>query len=182
MADLIAKSPFQDTLPLTHGTTTLAERHIERAVAISPFAGRTRAVSAALKTVIGLGLPEAGESSANGPAGIIWFGRDKWLVLGADLPEALRADAALTEQADAWACLTIDGPLAEATLARLIPLDLRAAHFAQGKVARSLIGHMSASIIRTGPQAFDLMVMRSMARSLLHEVHEALRSVTARSA
>ncbi len=182
MANLIATPPFGDTLPVTVGATTITERPIERAASVAPFAGRAKAVSAALKQAIGLGLTGPGEWAAKGEASVIWFGRDTWLVIGAEVPESLQADAAVTDQSDAWACLRIDGPQAEAALARLVPLDLRAAAFGTGRTARSLIGHMSASITRAGGQGYDLMVMRSMARTLAHEVAEALQSVAARGA
>jgi len=44
-----------------------------------------------------------------------------------------------------------------------------------------LIGHMSAVIIARDGGAFDVMVMRSMAATLVHELEVAATGVSARS-
>ena len=88
--------------------------------------------------------------------------------------------AAVTDQADGVAAVKIEGDAAEAVLARLVPLDLRAASFKRGHTARSLVNHMTASITRLGPKSFEVMVMRSMAQTLVHELTEAAEGVAAR--
>jgi sarcosine oxidase subunit gamma len=57
---------------------------------------------------------------------------------------------------------------------------LREASFKRGHAARSLIGHMHGSVVRLGEDRFLLMVFRSMAATLVHEVVEAMEIVTAR--
>ncbi|MCC5975705.1 MAG: sarcosine oxidase subunit gamma, partial [Rubellimicrobium sp.] len=46
--------------------------------------------------------------------------------------------------------------------------------------ARTLVGHMTASVTRVAGEAFEIMVMRSMAGTLLHDMTEAARLVAAR--
>ena len=66
-------------------------------------------------------------------------------------------------------------------LARLVPLDLRPASFADGAAARSLLGHMSLAIRRTGAAGFELLVFRSMAATAVHEIGAAMTSVAAQA-
>ena len=89
--------------------------------------------------------------------------------------QAVHADKVQRAQAQ-----LLDGPGAEAALARLVPIDLRASAFKQGQTARTMLWHMSCQITRTGTQGYELFVMRSMARTAAHDLHEAMRSAAAR--
>lgn len=178
MARLIAKSPLEGLLPVSVPGAALEEVVLDRATAVAPFRGRERAVSAALKA-LGLSFPAPGKTAQKGEARIFWWGRGQALLVGADPPASLHGLAALTAQADGLAALRLEGPLAEAALARLVPLDLRAAAFPRGATARSMLFHMTCSITRVGAQAFEILVMRSMARTAVHEVTVAMRSVAA---
>ena len=93
---------------------------------------------------------------------------------------ALIGVAALTDQTDASAVVRIEGDAVEAVLARLVPVDLRIGSFAEGRTARTMVGHMTASVTRVGPMAFEVMVMRSMAATVVHELTEAAIGVQAR--
>ena len=97
-------------------------------------------------------------------------------------PEGLAGVAALTDQSDGWARMRLQGPGAEAVLARLVPIDLRVAAFPEGAVARSGLNHMMMVLMREGPQAFQIMVFRSMAGSAVHELAVAMKALTARAA
>ncbi|MEL6839146.1 MAG: sarcosine oxidase subunit gamma, partial [Pseudomonadota bacterium] len=68
----------------------------------------------------------------------------------------------------------------EDVLARLVPVDLRLATFKTGHTARTMLGHMSVAISRVGAQSFEIMAMRSMAGTLVHELETAMRSVALR--
>ena len=85
----------------------------------------------------------------------------------------------MTDQSDGWAVMRLEGAGARDVLARLCPLDLRAPVFKRGHTARSLLGHMNASITRVGVNAFEIMVFRSMANTAVHELNEAMKSVAA---
>jgi sarcosine oxidase subunit gamma len=96
-------------------------------------------------------------------------------------PDAALADhAALSDQSDAWAVLRLEGPGAEAVMARLTPLDLRAGSFGTWATARSDVAHMVGAVTQAGGDAYQIMVFRSMAASLVHEVTLVMRRVAAR--
>jgi sarcosine oxidase subunit gamma len=156
---------------------TLSEVTVDKMVAIAPYAGQDKAVAAALKEAFGIGLPGPGRSFAKGGVGLVWFAYGKFLLLGADAPD-FAGLAAVTDQADGWAMMRLDG--AEAVLARLVPVDLRPATFKKGHAVRTMLGHMTCHILRSGSQAFDIMVMRSMAGTAVHEIEVAMRGVAAR--
>jgi len=179
VAEPIAKTPAQGLLPVTAGGVTLAEIDPGRITSIMPFKGRDEAVSAALMAAHGLAFPAPGRAEATAGARLQWTGRNQAFLIGpvpGDIP-----GAALTDQSDAWAVLRLAGARGPEVLARLCPIDLRPAAFPEGHAARSLIGHMTAALARTGPETLDLMVFRSMARTAVHEVSVAMKSVAAQS-
>lgn len=125
-------------------------------------------------------LPPANQSFAQNGARLIWFGRETYLLAGA-LPETdVAKHAAVSDQSDAWACVELSGAGGEAVLARLVPIDLRIAHFAPDATARTLVGHMNAAITRTSGDRMLIMVFRSMASTLVEEIKEAMEAVAAR--
>lgn len=179
MVSLVATSPAAGLLPVAAGGLILSEVIIDQMFAIAPFAGQGKAVAAALKDALGVAMPGPGRSNAKDGVALVWFAYGKLLLVGADVPD-LGGLAAVTDQADGWAVLRLDGVAAEAVLARLVPVDLRGATFKKGHAVRTMLGHMTCHILRTGPQAFDIMVMRSMAGSAVHEIAVAMRGVAAR--
>ena len=181
MAKLIANLPCADLLPLTVGAVTLDEITPLPIYSISPAKGQQKAVSQALKSAIGVNLPALNRTSEAGDTRVMWLGIDQWLVFGADLPDVI-GKAAVTDQSDAWAIVRMSGDDVEAVLARLVPIDLRIKVFRKGYTARTLIGHMTGSVTRIGPKSFEIMVMRSMASTLVHELESAALGFQARSA
>ena len=179
MANLIARNPCEGLLPVTIGSVTISEVLIDRMASVAPFRGKEAAVSKALKTACGIAIPAPNRTTSKGAARAVWAGQGRANVIGCDLPD-LSGLAAVTDQGDGVAAVKIEGDGAEAVLARLVPLDLRAASFKRGHTARSLVNHMTASIIRLGPKSFEVMVMRSMAQTLVHELTEAAEGVAAR--
>ena len=177
MARLIALGAFGDRLPLQLGDVTCTEVMRDALFCIAPYRGQQQAVSAALKVQLGLRLPAVGRRKTAGDVICQWIGHDAWIV---SAPVTLAGLAAVTDQSDGYATLEIAGPSVEAVLAHLVPLDLRAATFKVNHSARSLLGHLPVAITRTGAQAFEVMVMRSMAASLVHDLQEAMTGVAAR--
>lgn len=180
MADLFEKTPCNGLEPLTIGTVTLSETSHRAITSLAPFKGREGAVSKALEAQIGAGFPKPGRSTGKEGARAIWSGVGQALVLGPALDPI--EGAAISDQSDAWTCVALEGQGARDVLARLCPLDLRPEAFKRGHAARSLLGHMSAVILRTGENRYALMVFRSMAGTLLHELEEAMTGVAARAA
>ncbi|MBV1868783.1 MAG: sarcosine oxidase subunit gamma [Marinosulfonomonas sp.] len=179
MVELIAKSPCEGLLPLTVGGCSLAEVLPAAITSITPARGQEKLVSAALKKSHGVAFPAPGRATGKDGARCIWFGPGQAVLLGPAV--APIKGAALSEQSDGWAVMRLSGANATDALARLVPIDLRAATFKRGHTARTLLFHVSVSITRTGANAFDIMVFRSMAATAVHELGVALRSVAAQS-
>lgn len=180
MAKLSAKTPCDGLLPLSVGAMTLTEEDPGAVTLISPYAGRDKDVSDALKSAHEMAFPGANRATGKAGARAVWFGRGQALLLGPAPDPELAARAAVVDQSDAWAVVRLDGAPAADVLARLVPVDLRVSIFKRGHTARSLLGHMTASITKTGDNAFQIMVFRSMARTLVHDLKTAMEAVAAR--
>ena len=177
MVELITKSPCEGLLPLTVGGCSLHEVVVQAITSVAPARGQEKATSDALKKLHGVAFPAPGRATGKDGARCIWFGPGQAMLLGA--PVAPIMGAVLSDQSDGWAVMRLSGPRAADALARLVPVDLRARAFKRGHTARTLLFHVPASITRTGANAFDIMVFRSMAATAMHELGVALRSVEA---
>lgn len=181
MPELIAKTALGGPVPLRLADTELAEAPILPMTSVSPYPGRAAQVRDAL-AALGLTFPAPNTQSSNGDTRLLWTGRDQAFLIGAPAPAGLADYAALTDQSDGWARLTLTGPQAEAALARLVPIDLRESAFPVGSTTRAPLGHMSMILTRTAAQGFEIMVFRSMARTAWHELGDALEHLHARAA
>lgn len=180
MPDLIAKSALAGHAALTLRDTTLAEAPMTSITSIAPFPNKGKAVDAALKP-LGLKFPAPNTASTKDGARLLWTGREQAFLIGTAAPDMGDA-AAVTDQSDGWVILTLSGPLARDTLARLVPLDLRDAAFPVGMTTRSGLNHMALILTRTGDAVYEIMTFRSMARTAWHELAEALETQAARAA
>lgn len=174
---LDALSPCAGLLPLKIGKNVAEELVFDAITSVSPFGGQDADVSTALEAQIGHGLPQIGAAVGGAGTRTVWAGRHQFMVLGAPLTPI--AGAAMTDQTDAWACAALEGPGARDVLARLVPIDLRDAAFPEGATARTLVAHMTAVLLRTGPERYEMMVFRSMARTLVHDLKDAMETVAA---
>ncbi|GGL72893.1 sarcosine oxidase subunit gamma [Wenxinia marina] len=181
MVELIAADPWDGALPLSEGDVALSAMPEARTTGIAPFAGREDGVSTALREAFGLPFSGPNEHQSAGEVRLLWTGPGRALLIGAAPPDGLSDTAALTDLTDAEAAARLEGPAAEAVLARLVPLDLRPSAFPEGATARTLLGHMTATVTRLGPEAFELRVMRSMAGTLVHDLRRAMRHAAARA-
>lgn len=182
MADLIAKSPCEGVLPVTHGSVTLSEVEMTTLTSLAPFKGQDKALSDALKEAHGMALPAVNRASGKEGARTVWFGQGQAMLIGPQPDTSLAKHCAMTDQSDAWAMVRLEGEGAEDVLARLVPLDLRRAYFKRGHSARSQLQHMMVSITRTGDNAFLILAFRSMAKTLVHDLETAMQGVAARGA
>ncbi|APX12353.1 sarcosine oxidase subunit gamma [Tateyamaria omphalii] len=178
MADLIAKTPLDGMDPVTIGTCTVTEVDLGTLTSIAPYANAK--IADVFKDAHGMAWPAPNRATGKDGARAIWFGLDMALLAGPAPDATLAKHAALTDQSDAWSAATLSGTDAEAVLARLIPLDLSAGQFKRGHTARTQIQHMMGSVTRIGADTFLLMVFRSMAGTLLHDLERAMASVAAR--
>ena len=180
MVDLVAKTPCDGLLPVTVGSVSLTETDAGVLTSLSVYNGKTAQLSEALSKAHGAALPSAGQSTLSETARVIWFGRAMALLAGPPPDASLSRHAALTDQSDAWAVVSLSGADAADVLARLVPVDLRFSEFAENQTIRSQIMHMNASITRTGSDSFLIMVFRAMAHTLVHELKTAMEGVAAR--
>lgn len=174
MAKLIPSLATEGRLPLEIGAVVLEDAQPEAITWLAPFNRKKSAVTRALG-----GFPGPGEVLEVRAGRALSVGPGQALILGAPV---ICDGAAVVDQSDGWTVVALDGADARAVLARLTALDLRDAALPEGGTARTLLGHMTASITRTGAYRYELMVFRSMARTLLHEVERAMRHVAARNA
>ena len=171
MPNLIAKSALFGQAPITLAGTRLEEAQIGQITSIACFPG--------CKTKVGKklgGFPEPNKVSKN----LVWTGPDQAFLVGSEAPD-LTGLAACTDQSGAWAALRLTGPAAADALMRLIPLDLRAAHFPPNSCARAPLGHLPAVLIREA-DSFLILIFRSMARTAWAEIEHALHALQARAA
>jgi sarcosine oxidase subunit gamma len=178
--ELIARAPLGPIAPLTLGTVTLAQADLGPITAIAPMPGQGAAVDRALKP-LGLAFPGPNASAAKGDARLLWTGREQAFLIGVAPPEGLSDAAAVTDQSDGWCALHLHGAGAEAVLMRLVPLDLRALAFPVGRCTRAGLNHMPMILWRSAPDAFTILVFRSMARTAWHELETAMTGLAARA-
>ena len=180
MARLIETTPCAGLLPKTIGAVTITEVDLGSIHSVSPFRGQEKAVDAALKQAVGAGLPKPGKQIVKDGARTLWSGAGQVLVIGTR-PEGLESLAAVTDQSDAYATVRIEGRDVESTLARLVPVDLRSGSFPRNSTARTMLAHMTVSVTRMEAGVFEIMAMRSMAGTLVHDLCEAAEGVAARA-
>ena len=74
----------------------------------------------------------------------------------------------------------MSGDLIEDMLMRLCPIDVRSRTFKNGDVVRTGLLHVNVTMHRIGTNTIDVYGFRSMAKTLCHELSQALASVAAR--
>jgi hypothetical protein len=180
VAELLAKSPGAGFgLPKSIGAARLEEWLPGPITALSPYAGQHAAVDAALQP-LGLAFPGPNAMLASGAGRMVWTGRAQAFLIGVPCPDV--PGAAITDQSDGWVGLRLSGPSARDVLARLVPLDLRDSAFGVGTAARSMLGHMPLVLMRPAPDVWEVLTFRSMARTALHELAEAMTALAGRAA
>lgn len=181
MPELAEQTPFDGLLPVSAADAVLSGMPAIRIISVAPFSGMEPATADALRR-LGLDWPAPGRAVGAGEAVCCWGGRGIAFLIGAE-PVALNGGvAALTDQSDAWARMRLAGRMAEAVLARLVPLDLRMAVFPAGSVACTALNNMLAVLRRTDAESFEIMTPRSMAATAVNELWRAMSALAARQA
>lgn len=133
------------------------------------------ALDAAMYEHFGLSLPRTPMAVRSGSRQAVWSGPGQWLLV-ADSREGFRGDlaklaglAAISDQSDARAVLSLSGPRVRDLLAKGAMLDLHPAAFPVGTAASTSIAYLGVTLWRSedspeGP-VFEIMVARSMAGS-----------------
>lgn len=177
MPSLVAKSPCDGLLPVEIGDVQLSEVSPDTITLVSPFDSKSGEASDALKAEYGVGFPAPNRTTGKAGIRVIWCGPGQAFVLG---PKVSVSGAAMVDQSDGWACIAIEGARAKDILARLTPLDLRDGVFKRSHTARTQLNHMTISLTRTGANRYEILVFRSMAKTAVRELTEAMERVAAR--
>lgn len=180
MAELRAKTACEGLLPMEIGGLTLSEMAPVSMASLAPYKGQKEALDQAMQRAHGLGFPDVNSSSQAADLRAIWFGRDQALLVGTAPDAELSRHAAVVDQSQGWAVVELSGEGAEDVLARLCPVDLRLQQFAVGASLRTEVRHMMTSVTRAGETTFMIMVFRSMARTLVHDLKTAMEARAAR--
>ncbi len=180
MLKLATKTPLEDLLPISIGTITLSDETPAVMTLIDCPNGSEAQVSETLKKVYGITLSAPNRITARAKNQCVWFGKNH-LLLGSELDEKLSKIARLTDVSDGYAVLRAEGKEIEAVLARLAPIDFAASSFKPGYTARTLVQHMHATVTRISDSVFQVIVFRSMARTLVHDLTRAMTSIDART-
>ncbi len=120
-------------------------------------------------------LARAGAAAPDLP-GLRAAGPGQWFLvgdtpLGPDAPGALAAklpDVAISDQSHGRVRIAVAGPKAVAMLAKGTAVDLE--RMPIGRSVTTLVGPLGAHLTRTGETDFELMVSRSFADALWHEL------------
>lgn len=139
--------------------------------------GRDEALTQALQTHIGLGLPLTPCIVSSTGHSLVWAGPDQWHLIATDrsgfdeLLRDLAPLAAISDQSDGRAALRLSGPKLRDTLAKGCMLDLHPSAFPVGAAALTSIAYMGVHLWRiaddpaSGDAVFEIMIARSMAGS-----------------
>lgn len=138
------------------------------------------AVESVITTISGTPPPRIGGGYSDGSISIAAVSPGRYFVsstapdLAPRFASALAAtEGAVTDISHGYAIFRLEGIAAEALLARCIAIDLDAAAFPPGRVARTPIHHIDVLLHRLSVTAFDLWVSRSFAESLAEWILDA---------
>jgi len=182
VVDLSPRTPLQGLLPVSIGTLTLSEKGTPHITAILPYEGKEETLATALKKAHDLSLPAVGRLTQKAGVRLVWSGRDQYLLIG-NKPAArtLARSAALVDQSDGYAILKLEGAGMSDVMARLCPVDLRAAVFKNNHVAATELAHMPVLVIRI-PKGVEILIGRSFGTTAVARLRDAMESVTAQQA
>jgi len=175
---LASKSPCAGILPVEVEGCRLVEMHPEAIVSVAPYRGQEDAVSRALDREIGVPFPAPNRFVQKRTVRAVWAGPSLAMVIGARVEPA---NAAVTDQTDAWSIMQLDGPLAVDVLARLVPVDLRLSRFQCGEVVQTLLHKVNCGIARVHEATFEIMAFRSMSNTAVGDLAVAMKCVAART-
>lgn len=179
MVELKARDAFEELLPLEVGEVSLTARDFGPLTLLGDL-GDGEALQAALGQAHGLDLPDPLRSTENGSVRCLWFGQGQSLLIDAEPDPGLAKHAAVVDVTDAWAAAELSGAAGAEVLARLVPVDLRAAVFPSGHSLRSLMREVPVSITRLDAHRLLLLLPRSMVASAIADLRRAMEAVASR--
>ncbi|MGV3549857.1 sarcosine oxidase subunit gamma [Rhizobium sp.] len=162
----ISRHPLAENAP--HGIEMPGANHFElvdgaRIHSVLAFKGAEQAVAGVLAV-----LP-SGRIRRAGPG--------EWLVVSGDAAQAPVIDGAMVvDQSHGRALFRLVGPQSLAILMRGVAVDLAGGALPEGAAANMAFGHLSINLARTGAESWELIVGRSFAESLYHDIRQAGRA------
>mgnify|MGYP005696490119 FL=1 len=84
MLNMVAKSPFEDLLPIACGSISLSEDIIEYVTLVASKKGNEKQLSDTLKVAHGMALPAPNRITGRVEARCVWFGQ-QYLLMGLNL-------------------------------------------------------------------------------------------------
>ncbi|MEM6729557.1 MAG: sarcosine oxidase subunit gamma [Pseudomonadota bacterium] len=174
MVSLIAKSALAGLMPLEGDGVVAREAPFAPIYSLAPLGD---GLGPALEKADGIALPAPGKMTDSEGLRCAWFGRAHYLLFGAEPDASLSALAAITDQSDAWCHAILEGPRASETLAYRTPVDLRASSFPPMSATKAQIGHMNAALLHPEAERYEILVFRSMAGTLVHELEDAIAAL-----
>lgn len=148
--------------------------------------GAEDAAQKAIKSAFGKALPDVGLSARAKEVRLMRLAVDQGFVLMTratpdaepHVADLLKGAAYTTDQTDAWCALEVGGPGARRALERICPVDLHPDAFQVDALARTMMDHMGAIVIRTGEDTYLLLSASSSAKSFLHAVELSAQNVS----
>jgi len=197
VADFVwtARSPLQQAVTpgragaiVTPAGVKLAEIRDFDLVQIFARRGQREATAKAIRKHYGVDAPAPRQAVFGKGATLIWSGPDQVMALSPRRPATLRpldalrgtfgGIASLSDQSDGRCLVSMSGPRARATLAKLSSIDLHDSVFPAGAAATTSIDHTAVNLWRSGEAGdgspvFNLLVFSSFAESLWHTIVDA---------
>ena len=119
----------------------------------------------------------AGVLAALPPGTVRNVGPGEWLLVSRDPEQAPAIDGAmLVDQSHGRILFRLSGPDAVSILMRGVAVDLSGGAIPVGGSANTAFGHLSTNLARMSESGFELLVGRSFAESLYHDLRQAGRA------
>lgn len=179
----LTAAPMLGGEDVTVGANHIAERSDLALVSVATPQGGEEALAEALRSSLGLAVPEQTVSSTAKDHRAIRTALDQMMLVfphrgpdaNAAVQERLGGTGYTTDQTDVWVVLEISGPDTLPALERLCPLDT--ATMPVDGSARTMMAHMGAMIVRLAEDRFLLFSARSSAKSFLHAIETSYHNV-----
>lgn len=178
-------APLGALAPGRHGNKdgpaglTLTPVHGRAIVLIQPF---DRVAAEAALSALGFSWPATGRVAMGTAGAMVWAGLDKAFAIGAQdspgdlaarLTDALGPHAAVTDQSEGRAIVRLAGPALTRTLQKLVAIDVDPLVFTPGHTAITQLAHVGVQLIAEPDAAVTIILPRTFAGSVLHEIVEA---------
>lgn len=152
----------------------IAERRGLAIIQVGAWGDRVADCIAAVKAATGVEPPtDPVSASVLGSVAALWIQPNRWLIVEdehRDLFTTLRTMVspemgAVVDLSHSRVCLSVSGARIRDLLAHGSTMDFDSGRFETGACIGTSLGHMTATVHMTGPDAVDIYVMRSYARS-----------------